>query len=284
MIREYIVPELCEQYLGGIDKDTFRRNKAHYMNELQNKGDVEETDRKRGRYTIYTFEPKNREMTAKEKADEEFLNIIGCEIGDKDIRLLKFILKSILEQKIVPVHEEITHYANLAGILKTRGTVGNYIAFLEDNHIIVKPMQIPVWVDNPVIRRDGTEIYLKRKFDSETGEVFPTYYKKIVKHVYFDYAKDDVCTRRKRVSKVTQEAIEMAFNNLWPEVMEMKIYPLYNQNHGYKYIEHERQKAQANLIREIGSAYGMRSCVRIEEPIISSSVKQRLKEYFSKAD
>lgn len=99
----------------------------------------------------------------------------------------------------MPVHEEITHHANLAGIMISRGTVGNYMAFLEDNHVILEPMKIPVWVDNPVIRRDGTEIYLKRKYDVETGEVFPTYYKKIVNHIYFDYAKDDMSAVRTRV-------------------------------------------------------------------------------------
>ena len=280
MRKEYIATELCEHEFGGIKEPTFRRNKSKYMNDLEEKYHVSLGKRKR--FTTYILDPK--EMTAEEKADEEFLSILGCDIGGKDTELMKFILKSILERKIVPVHDEITYHANLSGIMKKRGTVGNYIAFLRENGVIEEPVQIPVWVDNPVMKRDGTEMYLKRKYDPETGEVFPTYHKRIVNHIYFDYATDGIAAYRNRVSKNIHEAIEMAFNNLWPDVLENKIYPLYKQHHKHEYIEAERMKLRAGLIREIGNAFGMNYCVRIEEPIINHAIKQQLKEYFNKVN
>ncbi|WHY87578.1 hypothetical protein QNH39_07045 [Neobacillus novalis] len=282
MRREYIATELCEHELGGIKEATFRRNKKKYLANLRIDNHIDFG--KRGRATTYILDSKKKELTEHEKANVEFLEILGCDIGDKDTELLKFILKFILEQDIVPVHAEITHHGNLAGIMKTRGTIGNYVGFLKENNIIAEPMQIPVWIVNPITKRDGTEIYLKRKYDPQTGEVLPTYYQRVVNHIYFDYAKNGIGAHRQRVSKMTHKAIEIAFNNLWPEVLENKIYPLYNQNHKHEYIEAERMKAQSFLIREIGKAFGIYYCVKIEEPIIQPSIKRQLEDYFKQQD
>lgn len=283
MKTEYLAVELCEHHFNGIDEKTFRRNKKKYMKDLDEKGfDVEEG--KRGRFTTYLLDARERTFTPQQIEDAEFLEILECDIGGKDVTLLKFILKSILERMIVPGQDEITHHANLAGIKTTRGTIKNYMAFFRENDIIVDPMTIPVWVDNPVITSDGKEIYLKREYDKETGEVFPTYYKKLVKRIYFDFAKDDKGAHRERLSENTQVAIEYAYNNSWPEMMEKKIYPLYAKGYSTKYINDERSKAQKALIREIGEAYGITYCVRMDEPVINHAVKCKLIEYFGKGN
>ncbi|MGW6301762.1 hypothetical protein [Peribacillus butanolivorans] len=272
MKTEYLAKELCEHHFNEIDEKTFRRNKKKYMNALDEKGfDVEEG--KRGRFTTYLLDSRERKLTAQQVDDAKFLEIIGCNIGGKDITLFKFILKSLIERKIVPGHVELTHHANLAGIKLKRTSITNYMGFLKEHDIIVAPMKVPVWDNNPLI---------KRVVDKETGEILPTCYKKICNRIYFDFAKDGSSFERERLSKNTQKAIEMAYYNLLPEMMESKIYPLYAKGHSDKYINNERMKAQSQLLREIGTAYGVDYCVRMDEPIINSAIKRQLKEYFGK--
>lgn len=277
MITEYIAPELCEQFLGGIDPATFRRNKQHYMT-VHN---IKETNRKRGRYTIYTYEPK-KEQSPQEKTDAKFLNILGCDIGGKNIELLKFILKSIIEREIVPGQDEIAYHANLASLNTTRGTVKNYMGFLKANGIIGEPLRIPVWIENPIKTREGKEIWVKREYDPETGEIFPTYYKKIVKQYYYDYMKTHEGVYRNRVDKLTQRALEMTFENIWPDEEHKHILPLYVLGYSPKYIKDQRMILKAKIIREIGTAYGMNHCRIDDEPIIT--IEKQLREYFFKAD
>lgn len=284
MIREYIAPELCEQFLGGIDPATFRRNKKHYMKEHN----IKEIGRKRGRYPLYTYEQKQKEQSPQEKADADFLEILECSIGGRNIELMKFILKSILERKIAPVQDEIALRANQLGIWGTdsRGSVKNYIAFLKNNGILLEPMEIPVWVDNPIINRDGKEVWIKRKVDLETGEILPTYYKRIVKHYFFDCVKNEAgkVIKRNRVSDTTAKAIEIAFNNLWADAEQIEIIPMYAMGYTAKEISNQRSKVQSRIIREIGESFGMNNCCREEEPIINPTIKQRLKDYFNQQD
>lgn len=269
MSNEYLAAELCTEFFNGIDEKTFRRNKKKYIADLEKTFHV--TEAKRGRFTIYILEPKECIRTPEQIEDDEFLEIINCDIGKLNIELLKFILKAILEKKIVPGHNEIAHHANGAGIKTSQTAVTNYMKFFRDNNVIVEPIKIPVWDNDPRI---------KRVFDKETGEIYPTYYKKIVKRIYFDFADNDVAFHRLRLPKLTQNALEMAFNNLWPEVLEEKIIPLYAMGHDEEHIKKERSKAQKNLIRKIGKAFGINYCVRMDEPIINPEVKRKLKEYF----
>ncbi|SDH74002.1 hypothetical protein SAMN04487975_107132 [Planococcus glaciei] len=278
MIKEFIAEELCEQKLGGIKADTFRRNKSKYIKDLEEDHNI--SYGKRGRFVTYILEDTIRIVSQKEKQDKEFVDILGFNIGDKDIELMKFILKSMLDKKIVPVQEEIVLHAKKLGITKKRGTVGNYIASLKKNNIILEPAQVPVWIENPIRRRDGTKLNLTRKYDKETGEVFPSYCKTIVNYIFFDFDKDAVDSQREKVSPLVHKAIEAAFNNLWPEALENQIYPLYAQNHAPEFIEGKRQRLQGTIIQDIGTTFGMKYLVRIEEPIINPEIKQRLKEYF----
>ncbi|MED4634984.1 hypothetical protein P9443_19110 [Peribacillus frigoritolerans] len=271
MTTEYLVVEVCEQFFNGIDEKTFRRNKKKkYVPDLEARG-FKVTEGKRGRFSTIILDDSERKFTPQQIEDAEFLEIIECDIGKHDITLLKFILKSILERKIVPGHNELAHHANLVGIKTGQTTITNYMAFFRENNIIVDPMTIPVWDNNPLI---------KRVVDEETGEILPTYHKRICNRIYFDFAKDGSSFERDRLSKNTQEAIEMAYYNMLPEMMETKIYPLYTMGHSDKYINNERMKAQSQLLREIGTAYGINYCVRMDEPIINPIIKRQLKEYF----
>ncbi|MFD6211200.1 hypothetical protein [Peribacillus sp. NPDC060253] len=265
--KEYSVLELCEQVLF-VKKQTFKNSQDKYLSKLSENYHVE-IIKKRPMIIALTTKGKSPQQVD----DTKFLEIIGCDIGGKDITLLKFILKSILERIIVPGQDEIAHHAKQAGIWSTdsRGSVKNYMAFLRENNIIVEPMTIPTWDNNPLV---------KRVIDKETGEILPTYYKKICNRIYFDYAKDGSSFQRERLPKNTQEAIEMAYYNSLPEMMESKIYPLYAKGHSDKYINNERMKAQDKLLREIGTAYGINYCVRMDEPSINPVIKGKLKEYF----
>ncbi|WHX99304.1 hypothetical protein [Neobacillus sp. DY30] len=284
MIQEYIAVELCEQLFGGIKEATFRRNKEYYLGELEKEHNVRFG--KRGRHITYILDPK--EQTEQQKADTEFFEILGCDIGGKNIELMKFILKSIIEQKIVPVQDEIALQANRLGLWGTdsRGTVKNYMAFLKDNGIIVEPMEIPIWIENPIINRDGKEIWIKRKCDPDTGEILPTFHKRIVKHYYFDCVKNEAgkVIRRERVSDTTARAIEMAFNNLWTEAEQRELLSLYALGYTAMEMKKERSKVQARIIREIGREFGMCDCIRKEEPIINPTIKRQLNDYFNQQD
>lgn len=276
MKTEYLVVELCQERLNGIDEKTFRRNKKHYIAFL------EETDNvsfgKRGRFSTIILEQKEKAAVENE---DEFLNILGCDIGGKSIDLMKFILKALLEKKIVPVQEELAYWAKQAKLVQSdsRGTIKNYLAFLKEHDIILDPMKVPVWIENPVVTNDGKEIFIKRQYDKETGEILPTYYKKYVNHIYFEYEKDGKKGNREMLSNATQEAIKMAYQNIMPEAMMKEIYPLYGK-HDPKFIEKERQKLKRKIILKIGKAYRINNCVRIDEPIINPTIKRQLKEYF----
>ena len=263
--KEYSVLELCEQK-WHVKLQTFKNNPDRYWNELKKENHVEFVKK---RPIIVAVTPIGK--SPKQVENERFLEIIGCGIGKLNIDLLKFILKAILEKKIVPGHNEIAHHANVAGIKTSQTAVTNYMAFLKEQNIIVEPIKIPVWDNDPAA---------KRVFDKETGEIYPTYFKSIVNRIYFDFAKDEISFNRFRLPKLTQNALELAYNNLWPEVLQEKIYPLYALGHDEKFITKERIKAQKNLIRKIGKAFGINYCVRMDEPIINPEVKRKLKGYF----
>ena len=124
--KEYSVLELCEEVLH-IKQQTFKNSKSKYMKQLEQDFDIEI---KKKKPMIYALTPK--EKSPQQKADEEFLEILGCDIGRRDIELIKFLLKSILEKKIVPVQEELTHWALQEHLIQSssRGVVKSYMEFL----------------------------------------------------------------------------------------------------------------------------------------------------------
>ncbi|AMQ05908.1 hypothetical protein [Sporosarcina psychrophila] len=269
MKKEYLVAELCEQELNGIDEKTFRRNKDNYLKQLGESNHV--TQGKRGRFTTIILEPK--EQSSEQKEDAEFLEIIGCDIGKHDIELLKFWLKSILEKEIVPTQEELANIACQNNLIPTfsRGTIKGYFDFLKKHHIIVKPTEIPTW-----IRYDG----VVPEYDKETGEILPTYYKKVVNYIYYDYAKDGRIAFRKRLMKVMQEIAHQAYGTIYGEEYKLKIIPLIKSNASKSYIAEESSKLQMKVLQELGEAYGINALRRMPEPIININIAGRLKDYF----
>ncbi|MEW4230596.1 hypothetical protein [Priestia megaterium] len=269
MKKEYTVIELCEHELNGIDEKTFRRNKKMYIQKLEEKYYV--AFGKRGRFTTYILEPK--EKAPEQIENEAFLEIIGCDIGRKDIELMKLILKALLEKKVTPVQNELLKLAlqNNFKISKSRGTIKNYMKFLRDNQIIIPPREIPVW-DNAK--------YVKRECDPETGEIFPTYYKKLVRWVYFDYRNEGSIGYRKRLNETTQKAIHEAFKTIYKEEYVQKIVPLLKTNLSKEFISDSVSKLKMKVLQELGEAYGINACRRVEEPIINPLLSRQLKEYF----
>ena len=78
---------LMKQHSGVIKK---------YIALLESMGfAVTEIKNGRGRHTIYILE----EIGKPSNKNEEFLEILGCNIGKRNIELIKFLLKSILERK-----------------------------------------------------------------------------------------------------------------------------------------------------------------------------------------
>ncbi len=273
-IEEYIAIELCEQFFNGIDENTFRRNKKKtYIPQLEAMGyKVTEIKNGRGRKTLYTLEKIGK--TEQQKADEEFLEILNCDdIGDKNIELMKFILKAILEKEIVPAHEELANAARHDGIqnVKSKTTISNYIGFFKENGVVLDPIEIPVWVDDEIGNR---------KIDMETGEIYPTYYKKVAKKIYYDYAVNGVGGYRKRLGDRAQEAIDSAYKTIYREEYQKKIVPMIKKQIESSKIDKAKFSLQKKVLQEVGKAYGLHYCVKIYEPIINPRIQGQLKSYF----
>ncbi|MCU7711126.1 hypothetical protein OK414_03680 [Priestia sp. JV24] len=268
MKKEYTVAQLCEHELNGIDGKTFRRNKAKYVSDLEEKYHVEILGK---RNQIFVLTPKKKSL--KQFEDETFLKILNCDIGKRDIQLLKLILKSLLEKKVVPTHEELAKLGRQAGIknIKSKTTVTNYFKFMRDNKIILPPLETPVWVYDENVIPD---------YDEETGEIYPTYYRKHVNRIYFDYAEKNVGSHRKRLSKDSQNAIDKAYKLLYNEKHQRVIIPMVKAKVNKAVIKKKRELLQEKVLQEVGKAYGLNYCVVIEEPIINFGMVNELKELF----
>ncbi|MCU4898079.1 hypothetical protein OB968_02730 [Bacillus cereus] len=274
MTNEYLAVELCEQFFNGIDENTFRRNKKKtYIPQLEAMGyKVTEIKNGRGRHTIYILEEVGK--TEQQKANEEFLEILNCDdIGDKNIELMKFILKAILKKELVPAHEELANAARHDGIqnVKSKTTISNYIGFFKENGVIIDPIEIPVWVDDEIGNRE---------YDEETGEIYPTYYKNVVNKLYYDYADEGVGGHRKRLKPRTQEAIDTAFKTMYREEFQKIIVPMIKKKIDRSIIKEAKSFLQSRVLKEIGKAYGLNRCTVIEEPIINPCMQNELKSYF----
>lgn len=272
MTNEYLAVELCEQFFNGIDETTFRRNKKKYIALLESMGfAVTEVKNGRGRHTIYILEEIGK--TEQQKANEEFLEILGCDIGKRNIELIKFLLKSILERKIVPVQEELTHWARQEYLIQStsRGVVKSYMKFFYKNKIIIKAMLVPVWVDDEIGNRE---------YDPETGEISPTYHKVIANKVYYDYADREVGGYRKRLGERAQKAIDTAYNVILRERFQKEIVPMIKKRVERSIIEKAKISLRKKVLKEVGKAYGLNECVVIYEPIINPRIQGQLKSYF----
>ncbi|MFB5560279.1 hypothetical protein [Bacillus cereus] len=272
MTNEYLAVELCEQFFNGIDEKTFRRNKKKYIVLLESTGfAVTEIKNGRGRHTIYILEKIGK--TEQQKADEEFLEILGCDIGKRNIELIKFLLKSILERKIVPVQEELTHWARQEHLIQStsRGVVKSYMKFFNKNKIIIKAMAVPVWVDDEIGNRE---------YDPETGEIYPTYRNIIANKIYYDYADKEVGGYRKRLGERAQEAIDTSYNVILRERFQKENVPMIKKRVERSIIEKAKISLRKKVLKEVGKAYGLNECVRIYEPIINPRIQGQLKSYF----
>ena len=78
-------------------------------------------------------------------------------------------------------------------------------------------MAIPVWDDNEIGNR---------KYDPETGEIYPTYHKVVANKIYYDYAENGVGGYRKRLGERAQEAIDSAYNVILRERFQKEIVPM----------------------------------------------------------
>ncbi|MDA1678650.1 hypothetical protein [Bacillus cereus group sp. TH152-1LC] len=264
--KEYSVLELCEEVLH-VKQQTFKNSKPKYIKKLEQDFNIEIKKKP----MIYALTPK--EPSSQQKADEEFLEILGCDIGRKDIEMIKFLLKSILEKKIVPVQEELTHWALQKNLIQStsRGVVKNYMEFFNDNNIIVPPMEIPVWDDSEIGNR---------KCDMETGEIYPTYYKKVAKKIYYDFADNGVGGYRKRLGERAQEAIDTAYKTILRERFQKEIVPMIKKRIESSIIDKAKFFLRKKVLQEVGEAYGLHYCVVIYEPIINPRIQGKLKSYF----
>ncbi|HDR7529723.1 TPA: hypothetical protein QCX69_000803 [Bacillus anthracis] len=265
--KEYSVLELCEEVLN-VKQQTFKNSKTKYMKKLEQNFNIEI---KKKKPMIYALTPK--EPSSQQKKDEEFLEILECDIGNRNIELIKFLLKSILERKIVPVQEELTHWARQEHLIQStsRGVVKNYMEFFNDNDIIVPPMEIPIWDDNEIGNR---------KIDMETGEIYPTYYKKVAKKIYYDFADKKVGGYRKRLGERAQEAIDTAYKTIYRERYQKEIVPMIKKQIESSIIDKAKFSLRKKVLQEVGKAYGLHYCVVVYEPIINPRIQEQLKSNF----
>ncbi|MCM3479257.1 hypothetical protein [Caldibacillus thermoamylovorans] len=238
-MEKYSTKELCEQVLK-IKYDTFTAHKKKYLDKLRLAYEVH--IKKENGTDYYYLVPKNN-----------LYNILGCDIGKRDINIIESILKVIMEGNVVPVRDEIGKAINVPA-----GTVRGYINFLKKHEIIAKP-KIEEFV---VVNQDG--------------EIVREYKKKKVAYVYYDIQADG-----SRVKLPQQNMIHNKHGNLWKEKYD-------NQDYLHLVIRNLNYQPLASVLRkdvweEINSTFGLNKGARIEMLFINSDIRQQLQEYFNKA-
>lgn len=241
---KYTTKELCELILKINPKYFKGARKQAALKKLRLMYDV--IEEKDGRTNYFTLTPKNG-----------LLNILQCKIGNKDINVIEMILKSIMDNEIVPIQSEFARITGLA-----QSTVSGYITFLQKNEIIIPP---------------ATETIIKR--DEDTGYEISRYEKKMGTYIYYETKNGSVI----KLDEKTQEMAHNMYGKSWAVEYAKVINPLLQNGIQEKRLQNLKGLIKRNVWLEIEKACGLNKCNRIMKPIISLEIRQQLKEYFKQA-
>jgi len=184
------------------------------------------------------------------------IGILNCNIGKRDINVIETILKVILEGKHVPVQPV---YAKLSGVVQS--TISGYVAFLEENEIIIPP-----------------PTYTERVLDNETAEVLSKRERKEGRNIYYDITADG---SYRLLDNETQKAIHDMYKKYWGYEYATQVEPLQQ-----KYAIHGKdlQGVLGNIDRliwqKINKSFGLHDGRRKMQPVINPEIREQLIEYF----
>ncbi|MEN3780471.1 hypothetical protein [Priestia megaterium] len=241
--------ELCARF--SLGPSAFKRKQQR---EAALKRKVEPTHHyhevKEGRENFYYIKPKGG-----------LISILDCNIGKRDIEVIKTILKVIIERKHVPVQPV---YANLAGV--TQSAISGYITFLKEHDIIVPPVT-------------QTEYVLDEK--EKTGEILSKREKKEGHWIYYDITADNSYNL---LDESTQAQIHDMYTKNWGFEYATQVVPL-QQEYGIK--GQDLKGVIGNIDRliwqKINKTFGLNNGKRIMEPEINPDVVKELTEHFKQA-
>ncbi|MBT2581759.1 hypothetical protein [Planococcus sp. ISL-109] len=239
-MEKYSTQELCDSVLF-ITTATFKRHKQKYLEELKVNYFV--TEEKIGGKNFFTLEPKNT-----------LVHILDCKVGKKDVDLIARILEVLLDDKVIPISDEIGKALNVPS-----GTINGYISFFYARNILVEPVSVK-----------------EQEIDMETGEIMNEYNRVQGAHVYYDIKSDDT---RVLLDKKSQVQVDNLFRSAWKEYHVTTINPL--KKRAPKANFQPLYTTFSNIVwKRINETFGFRHCWRVPKPIINPEIKQQLQEYF----
>ncbi|MEH7668965.1 hypothetical protein V7419_19780 [Bacillus sp. JJ689] len=237
-MEKFTLRELWERFFTTVKYESFiaHRN-SKYMEKLRLAYEVLEV-KESG--TIYVYlTPKNN-----------FYNILGIDIGKRDINIFEKIFKLLLEGQVIPVQVEIAKALNIP-----RGTLKGYIQFLRKHEFIMESI-----IENFMIV-------------SENGEIVKEYSKKKAHYVYYDIKEDG--TREKLPN---QNILHQKHGQLWRDKFD-------NENYLYVAMKNTQYKPLISVIRknvweEMNHTFGLNKGTRTEMLIINPEIMKQIEEYF----
>lgn len=240
---KHTTKEFCGAFNIGASSFKHKDRKAAALEKVRLSHEV--IVEKDGRSTFYYTKPKNG-----------LLNILNCDIGNKDIAVIESILKIIIDGDIVPVQSE---YARITGI--GQSTISNtYMTFLKTHEILVPP---------------ATDIVLV--VHNETREILSKQERKIGTYIYYDITPDGAYVM---LNKDIQTMADAMYKKQW--AIEGAIIARTQQKYA---IQGQDMKGfQVNVDEVIWSrmnrAFKLHNGQRIIKPIINPTIKPKLNEYF----
>ncbi|MFK9119103.1 hypothetical protein ACJEBK_19775 [Peribacillus frigoritolerans] len=189
------------------------------------------------------------------KSKGGLINILNCNIGNKDMNVIETILKIILEEKIVPVQAE---YARVTG--KSQSTISDHINFLKKNNII-----LPAPTETVIVS------------SKETGEILSKYEKKIGDYVYYDITPNGSYVK-------LDEGNQVFANNMYKKLWTMEYFQIGRMQQKYSIYESDLKGFKTNVNKlvwvKMNEEFNLHNGQRKIIPNINPEVKQQLIEYF----
>ncbi|MFY0762145.1 winged helix-turn-helix domain-containing protein [Metabacillus dongyingensis] len=233
---KYDVSQVCA--LLKITVATFNRHKEKYMTELKKEYNVEIEIGARNK-KFYLLTPKKSEMTILKDVTPEVR-----EVKNKALKNIELILKAVLIDNVIPIHDEIIKNTGLS-----QPTVKRCIKKMKESGILIEPEEKTV-----------------QEHDVYTGEIYE-YTKKSCSYVYYDNAPNG----RKTLNFPN---IHSSYGQFYGEKLK-KLHAEHRSNFERKIA---LNVASFHAWKELNLLFCLHDGNRAEKWIVSSKYKQLIKE------
>lgn len=240
--QKHTTKELCEAFNIGVSAFKHKAKKEAAFNKIRRTHEL--IIEKSGRSNFYYTKEK-----------QGFLNLLNCDIGDKNPEIFKNILNIIIEGKIVPVQNE---FARVSGV--SQSTISDYIKFMKTQNILVAPIK-------------ATSVVIH----NETGEILSEDERNIGTHICYDIRPDGTY---EMLSIETQKAVDTMYKKEWA-IAGSKM-AVIQQKYAIQGADMKRFKINTELAvwSKVNKTFNLNDGQRKMPPIINPNIVFQLKEYF----